>query len=41
MAGLIVVGTAGTIIGKYLDVQAAPKTPAGETGCFYFTHPYL
>ena len=38
MSGLIVVGTAGTIIGKYLDLTAAPRS---ANGCYYFTHPYL
>jgi hypothetical protein len=38
MGGLIVVGTAGTIIGKYLDLTAAPSS---DSGCYYFAHPYL
>jgi hypothetical protein len=42
MMGIIVVGTAGTFIGKYLDLTKSPKNdPQFPDRCYYFTHPYL
>lgn len=44
MLGMLTTGTANTIVGKYLDLQQAPKgeyTYDGVTGCYMFLHPYL
>ena len=40
MLGMLLTGTANTIVGKYLDLTKAPKIPESE-GCYLFTHPYI
>ena len=45
MMGMLLSGTANTLVGKYLDNSEAPKGkdyPRGDTtGCYLFTHPYM
>jgi drug/metabolite transporter (DMT)-like permease len=41
MSGMLITGTANTLIGKYVDIQQAPAESGIEGRCFNFTHPYL
>jgi hypothetical protein len=41
MCGMLITGTANTLVGKYVDIQVAPADSGIEGRCFYFTHPYL
>jgi hypothetical protein len=50
MLGMLICGTANTIVGKYLDMTKAPKNWPNDNvdwpedqkdKCFPFTHPYI
>lgn len=41
MGGMLLTGTANTIVGKYMDLTKAPKDFPEAQGCYYFIHPYL
>lgn len=46
MTGMLFCGTANTIVGKYIDLQIAPKyiipaTPDSKPMCYPFLHPYI